>query len=356
MPLPLNKKKVKTGKFCSLENDPHKAWAAPKYIWDRQLLYGIANKRERILQSCLFFCIFGPPTYTFKLTLPSLAKPSFVSFSIQAMLCHSITSLLLFKSHYYHTSPSPSSSSLSSSPSSSMSCSNSPLNFSRKPRMSIRQIWRRTTLTSTYLPSQNASPLLPLRVNPQSSSSPSHNPLRNQMINQLYNISSILESQAQNSPNAYSHAPPSPLIHPPTNAQVEFHSSFCHCCSWKILLDQFQSKLSSWKGKSPFHMGRLTLIKAVLGSRGIYFLLIFKAPDVSRRLKSASELEPHFFGECSLIIKLELVLSCLINCDLEPLSLDLELLEIINLASSCDHLVILRLLAILCLWTNMLIL
>ncbi|GKB20432.1 hypothetical protein Tco_0854355, partial [Tanacetum coccineum] len=35
---------------------------------------------------------------------------------------------------------------------------------------------------------------------------------------------------------------------------------------------------------------------------------------------------------------LDLVPSCLINCDLEPLSLDLELLEIINLASSLDHL------------------
>ncbi|GKC28382.1 hypothetical protein Tco_1035676 [Tanacetum coccineum] len=156
-----------------------------------------------------------------RLALPSLAKPSFASFSNQAMLCHSITSLPLFKSYYYHTSPSPSSSSLSSSPSSSMSCSNPPSNFSRKLRMLVRQVWRRTTLTSKSPPSQNASPSLPLRVNPQSSSPPSHNLLRNQMINQLYNISSILESQAQNSHNAYSYAPPSPLsplIHPPTNA------------------------------------------------------------------------------------------------------------------------------------------
>ncbi|GJT09526.1 hypothetical protein Tco_0856568 [Tanacetum coccineum] len=150
------------------------------------------------------------------------------------MLCHSIISLPLFKSHNYHTSPSPSSSSLSSSPLSSMSCSNPPLNFSRKPRISVRQVWRRTTLTSKSPPSsQNSSPSLPLRVNPQSPSPPSYNPLRDQMINQLYNISSILESQTQNSSNAYSHAPPSPpspLIRPPTNAQVEFHSIFCHCC------------------------------------------------------------------------------------------------------------------------------
>ncbi|GKA60645.1 hypothetical protein Tco_0760052 [Tanacetum coccineum] len=42
--------------------------------------------------------------------------------------------------------------------------------------------------------------------------------------------------------------------------------------------------------------------------------------------------------KCSLIFKLELVPSWLINCDLKPLSLDLELLEIRNLASSLDHL------------------
>ncbi|GKC11232.1 hypothetical protein Tco_1008014 [Tanacetum coccineum] len=42
--------------------------------------------------------------------------------------------------------------------------------------------------------------------------------------------------------------------------------------------------------------------------------------------------------KCSWIFKLELVPSCLINCVLEPLSLDLELLEIIYLASSLEHL------------------
>ncbi|GJR27837.1 hypothetical protein Tco_1104069 [Tanacetum coccineum] len=115
-----------------------------------------------------------------------------------------------------------------------MSCSNPPPNFSRKPRMLVRQVWRRTTLTSKSPPSQNASPLLPSRFNPQSPSPPSHNPLRDQMLNQLHTISSIIDSQTKNSPNSYSHAPPSapsPLIHPSTNAQVEFYSSFSHCCS-----------------------------------------------------------------------------------------------------------------------------
>ncbi|GJW77418.1 retrovirus-related pol polyprotein from transposon TNT 1-94 [Tanacetum coccineum] len=173
-----------------------------------------------------------------KLALLCLAKPAFASFSIQATLCHSITSLPLFKSHNYHTSPSHSSSSLSSSLSSSMSCSNPPPNLSWKPIILVRQVWRRTTLIpNSPHSSQNASPSLPPRVNPQSPSPLFHNPLRDQMINRLHNISSILESQTQNSPNAYSYAPPSPpspLIHPPTNAQVKFHSSFCHCCRMRI--------------------------------------------------------------------------------------------------------------------------
>ncbi|GJU51363.1 hypothetical protein Tco_1220918 [Tanacetum coccineum] len=136
-----------------------------------------------------------------------------------------------------------------------MSCSNPPPNFSRKPRISIRQVWRLTTLTSKSLPSsQNDSPLLPPRVNPQSPSSPSYNPLRDQMINQLYNISSIFESQTQNSSNAYSHAPPSPpspLIRPPTNAQFEFHSSFCHCCRFAHIEYLFTSAMASHSPPHP---------------------------------------------------------------------------------------------------------
>ncbi|GKC61193.1 hypothetical protein Tco_1088791 [Tanacetum coccineum] len=43
------------------------------------------------------------------------------------------------------------------------------------------------------------------------------------MINQLHNISSILESNTQNSSNVYSQAPPSPLIRPATHAQFPQH-------------------------------------------------------------------------------------------------------------------------------------
>ncbi|GJT54485.1 hypothetical protein Tco_0989539 [Tanacetum coccineum] len=123
-----------------------------------------------------------------------------------------------------------------------MSCSNHHSNFSRKPRMSVRQVWKRKPSTpKSSPPSQNDSPPLPPRVYLQSPSPPSYNPLRDQMINQLHNISTILDSHT-NPSNAYIHAPPSPpppQIHPPSHAQVEFHSSFCHCC--KFSRHQFHS-------------------------------------------------------------------------------------------------------------------
>ncbi|GKC00988.1 putative RNA-directed DNA polymerase, eukaryota, reverse transcriptase zinc-binding domain protein [Tanacetum coccineum] len=49
--------------------------------------------------------------------------------------------------------------------------------------------------------------------------------------------------------------------------------------SWNILIDLFQKRLSSRKANLLSIGGRLTLIKAVLGSLGIYYLLIFKAPE-----------------------------------------------------------------------------
>ncbi|GKD35277.1 hypothetical protein Tco_1250786 [Tanacetum coccineum] len=155
-----------------------------------------------------------------RLSFPCLAKPSLASSSIQTMLCHVIPSFPLFKSPNSHTSlpPSPS---LSSSSSSSMSCSNHHFNFSRKLRMSVRQVWKRKTSTpKSSHSSQKDSPLLPPRVYLQSSSPPSYNLLRDQMINQLHNISTILDSHT-NPSNAYIHAPPSPppqQIHPPYQA------------------------------------------------------------------------------------------------------------------------------------------
>ncbi|GJU96537.1 putative RNA-directed DNA polymerase, eukaryota, reverse transcriptase zinc-binding domain protein [Tanacetum coccineum] len=49
--------------------------------------------------------------------------------------------------------------------------------------------------------------------------------------------------------------------------------------SWKMLIDRFRSRLSTWKASLLSIGGRLTLIKSVLGSLGIYYLLIFRAPE-----------------------------------------------------------------------------
>ncbi|GJZ25888.1 hypothetical protein Tco_0570141 [Tanacetum coccineum] len=62
---------------------------------------------------------------------------------------------------------------------------------------------------------------------------------------------------------------------------------------WQILIDCFKSRLSSWKANLLSIEGRLTLIKSVLGSLGIYFLLIFKALEII--LKSLESLHANFF-------------------------------------------------------------
>ncbi|GJS65746.1 RNA-directed DNA polymerase, eukaryota, reverse transcriptase zinc-binding domain protein [Tanacetum coccineum] len=49
--------------------------------------------------------------------------------------------------------------------------------------------------------------------------------------------------------------------------------------SWKMLIDRFRSRLSTWKVNLLSIGGRLTLIKSVLGSLGIYYLSIFRAPE-----------------------------------------------------------------------------
>ncbi|GKD04054.1 putative RNA-directed DNA polymerase, eukaryota, reverse transcriptase zinc-binding domain protein [Tanacetum coccineum] len=65
---------------------------------------------------------------------------------------------------------------------------------------------------------------------------------------------------------------------------------------WKTVIDCFQSKLSSWKASLLSIGGRLTLIKSVLGSLGIYYLSIFKAPEFV--LKSLEGLRAKFFWGC----------------------------------------------------------
>ena len=50
--------------------------------------------------------------------------------------------------------------------------------------------------------------------------------------------------------------------------------------SWNTIIDKFKAKLSTWKSNLLSIGGRYTLIKSVLGSLGIYYLSLFKAPQV----------------------------------------------------------------------------
>ncbi|GJR41057.1 RNA-directed DNA polymerase, eukaryota, reverse transcriptase zinc-binding domain protein [Tanacetum coccineum] len=50
------------------------------------------------------------------------------------------------------------------------------------------------------------------------------------------------------------------------------------CCSWEPLIKRFQNRLSKWKAKTLSFGGRLTLIKSVLGSLGVYYFSTFKEP------------------------------------------------------------------------------
>ncbi|GKB85929.1 putative RNA-directed DNA polymerase [Tanacetum coccineum] len=63
--------------------------------------------------------------------------------------------------------------------------------------------------------------------------------------------------------------------------------------NWNKLVDLFRSKLSSWKASLLSIGGRLTLIKSVLGSVGIYYMSIFKVPETI--LKSLERLRATFF-------------------------------------------------------------
>ncbi|GJV24536.1 hypothetical protein Tco_1377231 [Tanacetum coccineum] len=59
------------------------------------------------------------------------------------------------------------------------------------------------------------------------------------------------------------------------------------CSNWSPIVDRFQKRLSTWKCKNLSYGGRLTLIKSVLGSLGVYFFSTFKAPvSIIKKLES----------------------------------------------------------------------
>ncbi|GKC73360.1 RNA-directed DNA polymerase, eukaryota, reverse transcriptase zinc-binding domain protein [Tanacetum coccineum] len=62
---------------------------------------------------------------------------------------------------------------------------------------------------------------------------------------------------------------------------------------WHGMLDKFKNRLFTWKARLLSIGGHLTLIKAVLGSVGIYFMSIFRVPETI--LKLLERLRDNFF-------------------------------------------------------------
>ncbi|XP_071700261.1 uncharacterized protein [Rutidosis leptorrhynchoides] len=67
---------------------------------------------------------------------------------------------------------------------------------------------------------------------------------------------------------------------------------------WNTLLDKFKKQLSGWKANLLSIGGRLTLIRSVLNSLGIYYFSLFKCPDSI--VNDIESLRSNFFwGSCS---------------------------------------------------------
>ncbi|GJV85772.1 cysteine-rich receptor-like protein kinase 26 [Tanacetum coccineum] len=85
-------------------------------------------------------------------------------------------------------------------------------------------------------------------------------------------------------PPSRSPRPPPPPPNSPSSVKLDFSvrclpigSNMKSIASWKTLVDRFHMRLSSWKANLLSIGGRLTLIKSVLGSLGIYYLSILRA-------------------------------------------------------------------------------
>ncbi|GJV30039.1 RNA-directed DNA polymerase, eukaryota, reverse transcriptase zinc-binding domain protein [Tanacetum coccineum] len=88
---------------------------------------------------------------------------------------------------------------------------------------------------------------------------------------------------------------------PFTYLGLSIGSNMSLTANWKTLVDKFYSKLSSWKSNLLSYGGHFTLIKAVLGSLGIYYLSLFKVPEAI--LKTLEKSRASFFWGSSQVIR-----------------------------------------------------
>lgn len=57
--------------------------------------------------------------------------------------------------------------------------------------------------------------------------------------------------------------------------------------NWDDMIQKFQKRLATWKVRLLSIGGRLTLCKSVMGSLGVYYMSLFKMPElVNRKLES----------------------------------------------------------------------
>nr|GEV11902.1 hypothetical protein [Tanacetum cinerariifolium] len=65
---------------------------------------------------------------------------------------------------------------------------------------------------------------------------------------------------------------------PSTYLGLPIGANMSRCFNWNPLVERFHKRLSKWKSKALFIGGRLTLIKSILGSLGVYYFSTFMAP------------------------------------------------------------------------------
>ncbi|GKD97873.1 reverse transcriptase domain, reverse transcriptase zinc-binding domain protein [Tanacetum coccineum] len=96
--------------------------------------------------------------------------------------------------------------------------------------------------------------------------------------------------------------------------------------SWKILIDRLRSRLSTWKASLLFIGGRLTLIKSLLGSLGIYYLSIFRAPESV--LNDLERIQSNFFWGVLKLLTLLFSKNGAEGCSLLPMIYGLKSLKL----------------------------
>ncbi|XP_071728072.1 uncharacterized protein [Rutidosis leptorrhynchoides] len=107
---------------------------------------------------------------------------------------------------------------------------------------------------------------------------------------------------------------------PTTYLGMPVGSNMKYISNWDVLINKFQSKLSLWKASLISSGGKLTLVKSVMGSLGIYLMSLFKYPEMV--LKYLKSIRARFFWGVSNSakkmswIKWDKVLASLIEADL----------------------------------------